>query len=471
VVRYKFVLLFLFCCSFVASTLAVAEDEDRDSEVAERQLAAEEEVAGLIEEAEAREIIEDLERIEYEDILKDPDNPSLNFRYAKQQLADNEILSASGTLERILMVNPEFHAVRLFYAIVLNRLGALQESERELEFLLTLEIPDSLRSQIDENLKKIKRGQRSLKFTLRQSLGYGIDDNKNAAPSSKTTLSSDVASGISGTSRRRRDTHLLIVNGLSASYDPGFQAGHELHGSFTHFLQEQTQVDNLDVQSFRGKLWATYKGRLANVRPKVYLSHLFLSRETFLRTQGFGIAFDRQFGTKWSGSSSFTLERQNYLNFNENTSGAERQGPQAKMDVTANYLLTPTMRVSATAGYTYKNAEERFNASDTLFFNASHYWLLGKGQFLIQSVDIDFEYYNEPEFAVSATTRRDKTLRYRVTYGAPLTFLKVGELLPKPIQDMTVSLTYEFYRASSSITNFTYRNHRIQAILSKVWEF
>jgi hypothetical protein len=466
--RICFTVLALY---FFVSVSVFAADEDTDAATVERQLEAEREVAGLVEEAEARKAVEGLERVEYADVLDDPDNLMLNFKYAKQQIADGNLLGASGTLERILMVNADLHAVRLYYALTLYRLENLSESERELNLLLSLDIPDDLRERIETNLAKIRRRRQTLRFTLRQNIGYGIDDNQNAASSSKTSVASDVATGLEGTSRRRRDTNFLIVNTLDVNYKPGFQEGHEVFGSVSHFIQEQTQLDTLDLQSFRGEIGGVLKSNYFDTTPSVYLSHLFLSRESFLRTQGASVTIERDFERGWSGESTISLERQDYMNISDNTSGQERKGPQFEWDIAAHYLIRPNMRMSAKMGYTYKNAEERSNTTDTIAFKLTHLWLLGHGQFLVQSVDTEFEYHNEPDFAVAATSRKDKTLRYKITYSAPLTFLKIGNYLPKPAKDINVALTYEFYRASSSITNFTYRNHKVQALFTKVWKF
>jgi hypothetical protein len=86
-------------------------------------------------------------------------------------------------------------------------------------------------------------------------------------------------------------------------------------------------------------------------------------------------------------------------------------------------------------------------------------------------MDAIFDYYHEPDTAVASLYRRDKSLRYRVTYGAPLTFLPIGKFLPRPFQDITFSFSYEYFRELSTITNYTYTNHAYQGILTKRWDF
>ena len=70
------------------------------------------------------------DKISYADVLKDPDNVDLNFRYAKAQLERGDVRGAAGTLERILLVTPDLPSVRMVYAIVLFRLDSMDEAER-----------------------------------------------------------------------------------------------------------------------------------------------------------------------------------------------------------------------------------------------------------------------------------------------------------------------------------------------------
>ncbi len=88
-------------------------------------------------------------------------------------------------------------------------------------------------------------------FSVTQSNGWEFDDNRNASPSDKRVLFSGIPINTSEQTRRRNDTSFLNITTVDAAYDLGTQAGHQLIGSFTYFMQEQTQVDNLDLRSFQ----------------------------------------------------------------------------------------------------------------------------------------------------------------------------------------------------------------------------
>jgi hypothetical protein len=328
---------------------------------------------------------------------------------------------------------------------------------------------------VEEQIKKIRLRQKRTRFTVRQTAGYGIDNNRNAAPNSKTNLFSDIPTALSGTDLQRRDTNFVIVQNANVNHDLGFQAGHEVFGEFTYFLQEQTQVDNLDLQSFGGKAGGTFKSKLVNATLTFFMSHLFLSRETFLRTQGANVELNRTLNDRWSVSFTSNLERQNYRNISDNTSGAQRKGPEAEQDLSVSFLASPAMKLTSGIGYTYKQAEEQYYAYKGINLTGSFLWLLGKGQYFLQSIEGNFDYYNEPDFGRASVSRKDRSLRLRTTYGIPFSLFKIGKILPKYLDDVmgdiTVGVTYEFYRALSNITNYTYNNHKFSGTISKTWSF
>ena len=74
-------------------------------------------------------------QVTYQQILANPDDLKLNLEYARQAVASGRLQEAASALERLLLHRPNWDAVRLFYALVLYRLGNLDGSKRELEKL------------------------------------------------------------------------------------------------------------------------------------------------------------------------------------------------------------------------------------------------------------------------------------------------------------------------------------------------
>ncbi|HOW58148.1 MAG TPA: hypothetical protein PLO78_00320 [Candidatus Omnitrophota bacterium] len=465
-----FNLVFLFLASF--ATLAFAEDIGREAETVRRETRGAKQIAKTAAKSQEQAVTEKFKTgVTYADVLKDPDNIQLNFRYAQSQISKNELLGAAATLERILLLDPNLADVRLLYAVVLYRLDSLNEAQKELDILKPLTLPSQIKQEVDFYQKKIQYQKRRTHFTLRESFGWGYDTNRNASPGSKKQLFFDTALDTQGTNTRRADTHYLNVTSLDVTHDLGFQAGHSVFASFTYFLQEQTNVRSLDLGSYQYELGGTYKSKYVNFTPSFYSSYLFLSDESFLRVQGGSFLFDRDLTRKLNVYYNFRLERQDYMNINENNDSYNRKGPEFDHYWGFHYLIIPTMRWSSTIGYGEKDAKQKYYAYDRVSLNNSHTWIWPKGQFLINTLSAYFDSYEGPELSVAGRHRHDKIMRYRFTYGAPLETLLVGKILPRPFKDIVFTFSYELYRSLSNITNYSYTNNKLEGLLTKRLEF
>lgn len=467
--RTAAVVAFLFLFS---SGNLFAEDVQREVETVRRETGTTRQIGTAFEKSEEKAKLDRLKTgVTYEDILKDPDNIDLNYRYAKEQIARGELVSASATLERILLIRPELADVRLLYAVVLYRLASLGEAQKELNVLKGMALPPKIKSEVETFQKKIKYKQRRTHFGLRESIGWGYDTNRNASPHSKQQLVNNVMQDVSVPNRRRPDTHLINVTSVDVTHDLGFQAGHTVFANFNYFLQEQTKVRSLSLGSYQCETGGTYKSKWLDFTPSFYFGYMYLSDQSFLRTQGGNFLFERDLTKKLNVLYDFRIERQDYMNISEDNEATDRKGPMFSNLWGLNYTILPTMRLSSSVGYSVKRAKQDYNAYDRISLNNTHTWIWPKGQFVINTFNVYFDNYDAPEFSIVSKIRHDRSIRYRATYGVPLETLLIGKLFPKPFNNIVFTISYEYYHALSSITNYTYTNNKIEGLFSKRWEF
>ncbi len=473
---YKKILSF-FLAFFLALPAYAEQKNESEVPVRETRLARQAEEAGR--ESMERRKLKSKAKATFDNILKDPNNVDLNFRYAKSQIEDGNFMGAASTLERILLVNPKLTQIRALYAVILFRLDDSTETEREFKTVLKENISPQLKAEIEGYLHQIKRRRRKTHLTLRESVGFGIDTNRNAAPSSKKALAGGTLVNLAPSDVKTRDTSFLNLTGIDLAQDLGFQAGHQLLASFNYYLAEQTVVDSLDISSYQGEIGPAFKSRFVNVTPTFYFNHTLLSRETFLRTRGGGIALDRLLFKKFKLFAVGHLERQNFSDISENTVAHERQGNQLDGTVGVRYQFIPSMALSAAYTFTDKDAKKTYRAYAGHAVTLGHTWLLGKGQFLVNTLEMNRDNYKAPDFTLAAVHRRDKAIRTRTVYGAPLSFfidepvrLVSGTgILPRCLKDFVLTFTFEHFRELSTLTNYTYSNSKFSFMLGKRWEF
>ena len=67
---------------------------------------------------------------------------------ARQQMADNDLLGAAATLERVLIANQDSVPARLLYASLLCRLDDRQGAQVEINLLPKKDVPDAYWSEV-----------------------------------------------------------------------------------------------------------------------------------------------------------------------------------------------------------------------------------------------------------------------------------------------------------------------------------
>lgn len=470
--RRRFTQVISLLLVIVFGSPAAFAQKESEEQMAFREMAAEKRVGMTAGKAAARRPFETKRKITYDQVMGDPDNIDLNYEFAQTQAAQGDLLGAASTLERILMIDPDLPRVRLFYAVVLYRLDNLTESERELNTLKPLQMPKSLRGELDAYLYRIKLRRKRTHITLRESYGFQNDTNRNAAPSSKQRLFGDTRVPIDPNDRQKNDVSWLNITSLDFRHDLGFQAGHEIVASFDYFRQDQIKARSLSMSNFQGEIGVALKSRFVNVTPSLVLNHMMLSHESFLRQAGGNLLIEKPlFKQRLNLYALGRVTRQNFLDIEENLASHTRKGPQLDATFGVSYNLTRILRVSAYYTYIDKLAKEKYYAYYGNVIGTGTSLLLGKGQFFLTNISYERDDYVAPDLAISSRHRRDRLFRLRLTYGVPLTTLYIGKFLPKPLNDLSVSVTYQYFRELSNITNYAYKNNTFQVMLSKTFEF
>lgn len=406
------------------------------------------------------------ERITYQQIFKDPDNIDLNFRYAKQQIVEGDLKGASATLERILMVDPALPRVRLLFAVVHLRLDNLYEAEKELTTILKLPMPSSLRGEIDEYMRIIRRRRRRTNISARFGAGFQYDTNRNAAPNSGQRLFLDVARDlVSG--RKEDDQSLIALGHIGIVHDLGVQAGHELFANYNYFRAEQAEISLLDMQAHSYEAGFKYRSSLfGDFKFGPVGSYVTLDANTpYLRTQGAKLSWKRTLSKKTSLDFSVRTVFERFLPSVNLSLAEDRSGGRSDLRFGIGRVLTPSQYLSVHAFYMEKDAQKRFNAFTRLGIRFTHQWMLGKGRFMLSSLTAADDEYRLREAAIASGTRSDNTLRIGLTFGTPMDFVHKG------LKDIIATTSYNMFHSFSNMTNYEYTNHSLNAMLTYKFEY
>lgn len=396
--------------------------------------------------------------VTYEQILADPDNMELNYRYARTQVRKGDLKGAAATLERMLLINPNLPRIRLFYGVVLYRLDNVVEAQRELDVLHDAKLPEPLGSEVEGYRKLVASRLKKNHIAGRAGVGFQYDTNRNAAPANGERLFSDTPIALTPSSQRRDDTSIVGIAGLDYRRDVG--NGQALFGSANYYQAEQTLVKILNLKAYSLQAGGVYTRGRDTITPTLVFDHVELAQQTYLRDRGVDVRYEHKVGKQ---GDVYVQVHDVFQDFVANTvvpTAPQRTGIQLDITAGGDYVLTPTNRVGLGYLHTWKHAASHFNQFGRDGIIADDIWLLGKGTFLLSNVTFNYDQYDQPDLALSARYRRDTTVRASATYGLPLT------LAHPALKDLVLTFTYEYYHALSSVENFAYSNNKIGTLLT-----
>jgi len=415
----------------------------------------------------AKDKFDPAKEVTFEQMLENPDDPDLNYAYARTQVRKGDLKGAAGTLERMLMVNPGLHDIRLFYGLVLYRLDNLPEAQREFQAVRKSNAPAALRNEAAIFLKEIKKKQKPTSVSGGLTAGPEYDSNRNASPTSEKRLFLNTPLDLTGSSRKRDDASFLFLGSAEIRRIVNAQKKHDVFGAMSYYRANQNKVTEINLQALSFKLGGTYRASRTELIPTLIYDRVLLAREKFLVNTGAGLRLERKLNKVTDYSLEAKYLYQDHLSVPDITSNPERRGGFYAFSAGAGRVLTPVMKLNADINFSAKRAKKDYNSYNELAFGLRHSWLLGKGIFLLSSAYIGRDIYSEKDSVICPKKRRDTTFHGGVVGGLPLSSMhrKLAGL-----KDLTLTLTLEHFRSGSNIINYTYTNNKAALLLNYKWQ-
>lgn len=400
--------------------------------------------------------------VTFDQILERPDDIELNLRFARQQIDEGNLRGAAATLERVMADAPGRQDVELLHAALSLKLGNIEDSRRELNSLSAASLSPEIKERLAAFKREAERRGRVGELGLVAGMGFQYDTNRNAAPASGQALLFDTPLQLSPGSRRRDDTAITALAGLDASHDIG-DAGERLFGAASYYREEQTLLKTLNLQAYSLSGGVAFKLGDVEVRPSLLFDHLLLAQTTYLRDRGASLRLARRLP---SGLGLFVEGRDVYQAYSPTDVAPlaqQRDGVQDDLVAGFDYLLTPRLKAGLSYGHGLKHASFSPDSFDRDGVDANLFWLPRPDIFLSSDLVVNWDRYPVEDDFISARGRRDNTWRATGTLGMPL-----GRLWP-PLDDVVLTVTYEYFQEVSNILNFSYTNNKIGTMLTYRW--
>lgn len=412
------------------------------------------------------------EDVTYDQVLEAPDDINLGYLYALTQIRRNDLLGASATLDRLILLAPAEPNIRALRAIVLYRLDNLREAQTEFEDILALDLDPALRASIERYVDDLDRRNRQTRMSLLTSFGYQYDTNRAGAPDSgriRTFLGTfDVAED-----GRKEDDHSLTgLARFTIEHDLDTQERHSLFGSVSLYSADQFDLDQYDTFDISAQIGGRFEFGEIFLTPAFTYDHVILGGDSYIDNYATSLRADYRLNDPVNLWARGDLAYLDYRNTEDYPAGELQSGTDAGITLGADFYIGTTHRLTFSATYGGYNSDQDWESYQGPAIGINHTWLLGEGAFLMTDIAGQYQDYRMTDPAVGAEEERaDWIYRSRLTLGVPVQTLFMADEWPDFLSGLTMSIYGEYYRANSNIRNYDYDNVRAGATLSKRWEF
>lgn len=414
----------------------------------------------------------DADNVSFEEILANPDDLELNLRYARQQIATGRLEQSAATLERMLLLEPEWDSARLLYAIVLFRLDDLKGSKRELLILQERDLTARQQSEVARYLGLVTAKDKTTRITGSIALGGRVDSNPGRASADNSGLAAGVP--VTLTADERIDAAFSANSHIRLEHDLQNGRGDYLFAQVNGWINEYGKVNTADYMSGQFKAGVVVFRNNLKITPYAKVRTVALSHEGFFTEYGGGAALGYTISPMIELLGNGSVVYQDFRTTSISTVGNARDGELYTFGGGTRLRFTETDTLSAQGFYLRKNARNASFAYDAYELSLQYLTLLGRGIYLVADGSFRRTEYDAPDPRYSPTIMRsDDLYRTRVAIGSPLStvFSAFGTELPEGLAEINLQVAGGYSWQDSNIPNLNINNWSGEVVLIKRFAF
>ena len=408
--------------------------------------------------------------VTYDQVLENPDDIMLSYRFALKQIEDGDLLGASATLDRLTLLAPQEPNIRALRAIVLYRLGNLREAKDEFEDLLKLDIDPQLRTNIERYADAIDRQSQDTRVNLLLSLGMQFDSNRAGGNNVNRVRTVVGSFELNNAAPTEDDQFIQALARLSVEHDLPGQDRHMLFGNVTLYDGDQIELDDFDTQTVGAQAGIRLEIGELFVTPNVTYNHLWLGHDDYVDIFQAEVRYDWRLNDPINLFGAFSGANYDYHATEDYLEASIQDGLDIAARVGVDWYIGADNKL--TFAYTHRrfDAEVDFESFDGDRLNIDHVWLIGHGIFLVTNGSVEWDRYDALDPLFIGDDREDVIYRGRLTLGVPVATM-IGEEQTGFLEGLLLTTYGEYYNQDSNNELYDFENIRAGAAVSKRFQF
>jgi len=372
----------------------------------------------------------------FQQLLKDPTNIDLTFRFAHVAARLGNYESAVSALERLLLYDPNFPDVKLELAELYYHMGSYEMAKAYLDQAKKQEPNPS--PQVAEREKtladEIASGGAHSKWTASALAGARYQTNANAAPAGAQIIVGGVPATLSSVFVRKADWNFFFDGNAQNNYDLGPKTKATIESNVLVYYSKQIDLGTLDSAAVEVNSGPRFDvgdedTTFFNMRPYLLGNEVLLGNAHYFWTVGAGLEVNRPITDQLRATGDYELRSQHFSH-NVTVPGATGlSGLVHTFSLDLAYQLIENGSLGFETSYSLDDANLNFNANRALEFRLSYAqtiplsWKFPEGPLVITpELYRIYTDYNAPNPAVvPLVTQVTQEWRYGVTGQLGLT--------------------------------------------------
>jgi tetratricopeptide (TPR) repeat protein len=390
-------------------------------------------------------------RILFQHMLAKPDDLDAAFEYAALSIKAGDLEAAISTLERMLIFAPGLPRLQLELGVLYYRLAAYDTARSYFQAAISgPDVPDQVRSKVDEYLAAIEDGQDTTRFHGQVRAGYRYQTNANRSPVGSTVVLNGLPFTLSEASLGSPDSNVYGAGVFHYSIDLPSQ-GNTIEVDLVTYASKQFERDDLNLALAEltiGPAFDLNSLGMENAVLGVYgiASTVFINGHFYSVGYGAGARFVTQPSPSFTSTTAIEYRQRDYHNSAVAPLADDRDGGEIRGYSSATYIVNPRLALTGLAYAQYDKAnkgyltysEAGFSAGPIIAFDAP----IGHGEpwVLSPSAGLVWRQYEDPDPMINAL---DAEHDFEAFVGANLTVpIRNGWALLTETEFRTVNSNY-----------------------------
>lgn len=383
----------------------------------------------------------------FDDVFAAPDDPKLNLDYAYAQASEGNLLVAAAALERVLLANPGWDSVRLYYAVVLYRLDDVQAARQQFRQINLDNLTPVQRREAAKYRQLTDAGARETTFRGMVAVGAMHEQDALGALITQLDIPGSRARSGSGTSatvygRLEWSSWLDDVGDLTA------------YATGSAYNRSDVSGPDQNFQLLEAQGGLAGRGLMQGWRVGGVVRHTRLFSDPYVLEYGARGQLAMRLSTATTLTPSVEVVRQNFddavLKAITPALRGDRDGWRYDAAVGLTHRFGAGSSLGLLAGYERKSASYRPFAYSAPRVEASFSHALGKGAYLNLFGQVRFTSYRAADPVFLMAFRRKDTASYgRLALGAPLSAFTAQGATGDVRENLTVEAAVTYTRRDS----------------------